>query len=246
MCDADAIDTLPPEIIVLTHPDFWIALKPPGLSFHDESGKAGFVSLFRQRVGGAPLYPVHRLDRLTSGLIVLARSAEAARRFGEMFASGAVEKYYLAISAQAPAKKQGCVKGVMQKGRGGCWRLTRGADGPRAITQFFSFSAGGMRVFVVRPRTGRTHQIRVALKSLGAPILGDERYGGAAADRGYLHAFALRFMWAGSPVCCVVSPSIGQVFMRTAVQEVVQSLVEPWRLAWPQQGVDAGMGWTDA
>lgn len=246
MIDALATEALPPETVVYTHPDFWIAFKPPGLSFHDAGGVPGFVSRFRAFVGGAPLYPVHRLDRLTSGLIVLARSPEAARGFGELFARGAVEKYYLALSAKPPAKKQGGVKGVMQKGRGGCWRLTGGVDGPRAITQFFSFAAGGLRVFVVRPRTGRTHQIRVALKSLGAPILGDARYGGAPADRGYLHAFALRFLWAGNPVCCVASPDAGQAFHQPAVQEVIQSLLEPWRLAWPQQGVDAGMGWTDA
>lgn len=223
------------EAVLARHPDFCVAIKPHGLSFHDESGSEGFVSRLKRLPGNADLYPLHRLDRITSGLILFARTPEAAKRFGEMFANGQIEKYYLAISAFSPSKKQGWVKGLMQKARGGSWRLARASEGPFAVTQFFSFGTGrGKRLFLVRPRTGRTHQIRVALKSLSAPILGDDRYGGGAADRGYLHAFVLRFDWTDGPHCFISYPQAGREFCEPAVQELISSLAEPWTLAWPR------------
>lgn len=223
------------KFILARHPDFWVVLKPPGMSFHDEAAGPGFVSQIKRLSGETSLFPVHRLDRITSGIIMLARSAEAAQRIGEMFARGEIEKYYLAISSRPPSKKQGWVKGVMHKARGGSWRLTHASEGPFAVTQFFSFGTGtGKRLFVVRPRTGRTHQIRVALKSLGAPILGDDRYGDTPADRGYLHAYALRFNWSDGPQCFINIPEQGEEFLAPAMRELIASLAEPWSLRWPE------------
>lgn len=215
------------------HPDFLVAYKPAGQSFHSEEGEAGFVAQVKAASGEPGLHAVHRLDRITSGLVLFARHTDAAREFGRIFEAGKIEKYYLALSDRKPSKKQGAIKGAMEKGRGGNWRFVS-EGGVDAHTQFFSYSAGaGRRLFVLRPRTGRTHQLRVALKSLGAPILGDARYGGNPADRGYLHAWALRFHWHAQPFEFLLPPQEGEHFTGTALAAQLGTLGPPWALGWP-------------
>ena len=109
-----------------------------------------------------------------------------------------MRKTYLALSDRRPAKKQGLVKGGMEKSRRGAWKLTRGDGANPAVTRFHSQSiAPNLRLFVLQPQTGKTHQLRVAMKSLGSPILGDTLYGGTPAERLFLHAWRLEFEYRG-------------------------------------------------
>ncbi|AVG16150.1 MULTISPECIES: TIGR01621 family pseudouridine synthase [Chromobacteriaceae] len=214
-------------------PRFYLVDKHPGVGFHREDDQPGLMDALREGLGDSALWPVHRLDRITSGLILVARSAEAARALGEALAGREMEKYYLAVSDRKPLKKQGRVAGDMAKGRGGAWRLTEGRENP-AVTQFFSFSLEpGLRLFLLRPRTGKTHQLRVAMKSQGAPILGDALYGGSAADRGYLHAYALRFELDGERFAFVCPPAAGEKFAGESCRARLEELGEPWRQPWP-------------
>ncbi|MBT2868790.1 TIGR01621 family pseudouridine synthase [Chromobacterium violaceum] len=214
-------------------PRFYLVDKHPGASFHREGDAPGLMDALRAGLDDEALWPVHRLDRITSGLILVARSAGAARALGDALAGREVEKYYLALSDRKPLKKQGRVAGDMAKGRGGAWRLTAGRENP-AVTQFFSYAlAPGLRLFLLRPRTGKTHQLRVAMKSQGAPILGDALYGGSEADRGYLHAYALRFELDGERFAFVCPPSAGERFIGEACRDRLADLGEPWCQPWP-------------
>ncbi|MBX9268708.1 TIGR01621 family pseudouridine synthase [Chromobacterium violaceum] len=214
-------------------PRFYLVDKHPGASFHREGDAPGLMDALRAGLDDEALWPVHRLDRITSGLILVARSAGAARALGDALAGREVEKYYLALSDRKPLKKQGRVAGDMAKGRGGAWRLTAGRENP-AVTQFFSYAlAPGLRLFLLRPRTGKTHQLRVAMKSQGAPILGDALYGGSEADRGYLHAYALRFELDGERFAFVCPPSAGERFIGEACRDRLAELGEPWAQPWP-------------
>ncbi|QEL54326.1 TIGR01621 family pseudouridine synthase [Chromobacterium paludis] len=219
--------------LIHTDPRFYLLDKHPGVSFHRDGDEPGLMEALRAGLGDEALWPVHRLDRITSGLILVARSAAAARALGEALAEREVEKYYLALSDRKPAKKQGRISGDMAKGRGGAWRLAPSQGNP-AVTQFFSFSTQpGERLFLLRPRTGKTHQLRVAMKSLGAPILGDELYGGTAADRGYLHAYALRFALDGEGFAFIQPPCFGERFEHPACRAALNELGEPWARPWP-------------
>ena len=81
----------------------------------------------------------------------------------------------------------------MEKSRRGAWKLMRSTENP-AVTEFNCQSLEpGLRLFVLHPHTGKTHQLRVAMKSLGSPILGDTLYGGKAASRMFLHAWKIKF-----------------------------------------------------
>ncbi|UTH74896.1 TIGR01621 family pseudouridine synthase [Chromobacterium sp. IIBBL 290-4] len=222
--------------LVHSAPDFYLLDKHPGVSFHREGEEEGLIEAARAQLRDEALWPVHRLDRITSGLILVARSAEAARQLGEALAGRALEKYYLAVSDRKPLRKQGRIAGDMEKGRGGAWRLTPGQDNP-AVTQFFSYSlTPGLRLFLLRPRTGKTHQLRVAMKSQGAPILGDALYGGSEADRGYLHAYALRFELNGQAFEFIRPPSRGERFQSEACLAKLAELGAPWDQPWPQKG----------
>lgn len=225
--------------VVLNHPDFWVVEKPAGVNFHSEGAQPGFVVQCQQQLrcemgSETRLYPVHRLDKMTSGLVILAKNRAAAQQFQQMFAQKEIEKVYLALSEHKPKKKQGWVKGDMVSARRGSWKLVRTQNNP-AITYFTSQSVSqnerlpdfpALRLFYLYPKTGKTHQLRVALKSMGSPILGDERYADKSRaltmDRGYLHAFSLKFDWLGESFSIQSMPKVGQFFQFSQVQKSIQ------------------------
>lgn len=211
--------------------DFAVICKPAGMNFHSES-VAGFVVQASEQLG-CPLFPVHRLDKMTSGLVILAKDSETANAFTKRFENREIEKYYLAISLRKPKKKQGWIKGDMARARRGDWKLLKTMEHP-AITRFISAPLrAGERAFLVKPYTGKTHQIRVALKSLGAPIAGDVRYADKSEaqkeERGYLHAFALRFTFKGQLFSFVLPPEQGERFLSETFRKTVAAWQEPWK-----------------
>lgn len=219
-------------MLIFENNDFIIVSKPAGSNFHSEE-EAGFVVQVSQQTG-LPLFPVHRLDKMTSGLVILAKSSETAALFGKMFENREVEKYYLAISIRKPKKKQGWVKADMGSARRGDYKLLATMDNP-AITQFISCALRTHeRFFLIKPHTGKTHQIRVALKSLGSPCAGDERYAASdeakKEDRGYLHAYALRFVLKDEPFSFVSPPDEGERFLSTECKNQLVTWSEPWTM----------------
>ena len=219
--------------LVFDHTDFLVLDKPSGISFHSEF-EPGVVALAEAQFG-LKLYAVHRLDKGTSGLLLLAKSSEAAAKLAELFQSQQIQKFYLALTDQKPKKKQGWVKGDMVQARRSAWKLTSTLSNP-AISYFVSafYEVAGCRVFLVKPFTGKTHQVRVALKSVSAAILGDDLYQGSAADRLYLHAYALYFSWGGAQIKLVLPPSAGTEFLSSPLlQYLNQHWAEPVLLDWP-------------
>jgi tRNA pseudouridine32 synthase/23S rRNA pseudouridine746 synthase len=202
-----------PLVPVFEHNDFFVFDKPAGISFHSEDG-AGFFAQLNEQYSQETLFPVHRLDKITSGLLLVARTKSAAQQLGQLFESHTIKKTYLALSDQKPSKKQGTVSGDMQRTRDGNWKLLHSKNKP-AITRFTSHSlAPNLRLFLLKPQTGRTHQLRVMMKALGSPIMGDLRYGGTAADRGYLHAQGIQFDWNNESIDVHCMPTSGDLFSR--------------------------------
>lgn len=224
--------------IVYKHDDFYVVSKPADVNFHDEGSPGeGFFNRVQSEFNET-LFPVHRIDKLTSGLLIVARNKQSAAKFQEVFATHSINKFYLAISGSKPKKKQGWIKGDMAKSRRSAYKLLRTTQNP-AISLFFSQSIGnGKRLFLVKPLTGKTHQIRVALASIGAPILGDELYAKGeekSADRGYLHAYALCFLWRDEQVSIQHFPSQGSLFDTPECQQQLESWASPEALSWPDK-----------
>ncbi|MFO6422296.1 TIGR01621 family pseudouridine synthase [Motilimonas sp. KMU-193] len=219
--------------LIADEPDFVVINKQAGCNFHSEQGEAGLVVTVEQTLG-LKLYSVHRLDKLTSGILLLAKSPQAAAELSELFAQRKVDKFYLALSNTKPNKKQGLIKGDMVKSRRGSWKLTKTQHNP-AITHFFSFNVReGLRLFVLKPLTGKTHQLRVALKSIGAPIAGDLRYGQQACDRGYLHAYQLSFSYQGKDFCYQAKVLSGELFNLMEFKQCLNELDDLQTLPWPR------------
>lgn len=130
--------------------------------------------------------------------MLFALNRDSAAALSAQFAEKTMRKTYLALGTHKPAKKQGWVKGGMARSRRGTWKLTRDEDN-FAVTRFSSQSLkSGLRLFVLQPFTGKTHQLRVAMKSIGSPILGDTLYGGDEAGHLFLHAWRLVLIIAAS------------------------------------------------
>jgi len=224
---------------VIESNEFFIVIyKKPNTNFHSENNQLGLFETVKQNEGLQELYPVHRLDKVTSGVMIMAKTAEANQELVDQFRLRQVEKYYLAISAKKSKKKQGLIKGDMESARRGAWKLLTTQLNP-AITQFFSTSLGeGRRLFIVKPRTGKTHQIRVALKSIGSPIMGDVLYADAenctGIDRVYLHAYSLAFVIKGQSYRFTALPSEGSFYLNNQFATAVQEFSSPWNLAWPK------------
>ncbi len=226
-----------PVHVVFQHEHFIIVNKPMGVGVHREDDALGIIDLVKQQSDIEKLWLIHRLDKVTSGLLILALNAQAAAELSSLFAQRKVQKYYLAISDKKPKKKQGAIIGDMEKSRNGTFKLNKSKHSP-AITQFFSKGlvtndATGKRLFVLKPKTGKTHQLRVALKSLGSPILGDTQYTGTKSDRVYLHAYALQFNYLDKSIEVCHSPDAGEHFVNNAYSTSLGEFATPWHLDWP-------------
>lgn len=147
--------------------------------------------------------PVHRIDRDTSGCLLLARNPGAMKRFGQAFEGGAVAKRYLAILDGVPEGEGGTIDLPLAKvsTRESGWRMVGSPNGKAARTDWAVFQVKDGRALVeFRPRTGRTHQLRVhAAEGIGIPIVGDPVYGRGGAGGMMLHAAALTLPRDGKP-----------------------------------------------
>jgi tRNA pseudouridine32 synthase/23S rRNA pseudouridine746 synthase len=225
--------------LVADHNDFTIIDKSPGVGFHREQHSQGLTAAVASRLSVKRLYPVHRLDKMTSGLLLFAKSRDVARQIADEFYSRSVEKYYIALSDRRPRKKQGLVAGDMDRTRRGMWKLVPRMSNP-AVTQFFSSSMGNnLRMFILKPHTGKTHQLRVALKSIGSPVLGDPLYyrtscSGDGADRCYLHSYALVFTLNDETFQFICHPRCGFLFGNESFREAFRKYEKPWTLPWPR------------
>lgn len=187
------------HVIVLNKPSGLAVQGGPGITRHVDGmlDALRFGSEHRPRL-------VHRIDRDTSGLLLLARTPGVAAKLAASFRTRDVGKTYWAVVSGRPSPAEGVIDLPLARLGAGPGALTVAAerddaDAAHALTEYAVRDAAGRKLswLELSPLTGRTHQLRVHCEALGAPILGDPKYGGEAAhmegfeDRLHLHARAL-------------------------------------------------------
>ena len=178
--------------ILLVDAHVLILDKPAGLAVHPgpatpHSLEAHLIHL-RQRFVRPPA-PAHRLDRDTSGCLVLGRHPKALKRLAALFAAGSVAKTYWAIVDGAPVDDAGEIDAPLVKVSTAAagWRMLVAPHGKAAVTRWRVLDRGARSLIEFVPLTGRTHQIRVHAATLGTPVAGDPVYGTPAGPL-LLHA----------------------------------------------------------
>jgi 23S rRNA pseudouridine1911/1915/1917 synthase len=177
--------------------------KGPGVVVHPARGhKQGTLAqlLAPLAAGGDPERPgiVHRLDRDTSGLLLVARSEHAHRLLQRAIARRQIEREYLALVEGRPPARSGTIDAPIGRNPRVRTRTAIGGIRPREARTHFTLERtfGGSSLLRIRLETGRTHQIRVHLEAIGHPICGDPEYGTAGVlglKRQFLHSTRLSF-----------------------------------------------------
>lgn len=174
MSDGDriAIIDAAPQLDVIRETPEWVAInKPAAMPTQPPRDRATRSAEELLRAKYREIYLVHRIDTPTSGIVVFARTRNAAAELSKLFASGAMKKTYVALVA-------GTIVPMT---------IETPIDGKEAVTIVRPHA----RLVECEIKTGRTHQIRIHLASVGHPVMGDRRYGGVQAPRLMLHAWKL-------------------------------------------------------
>lgn len=164
--------------IIYQDADIVVAIKPPRVLSTDEPG--GMPELLRQELGTNDIRTVHRLDRVVSGLMVLARNADAASKLSEQIRLGEFEKEYLAVVHGTPDLQAGELRDLLlrNKQERKTYVVQTPAKGVQeAILRYRTVAATAeLTKVAIELITGRTHQIRAQFSSRGLPLVGDRKY----------------------------------------------------------------------
>lgn len=191
--------TTMPLHVLIEEPSFRVLNKPAGVAvLKDNTSVLSLGDLYREQFGEAPLF-VHRIDKGTSGILLIARTPEARAQLSRAFSSGQVHKVYLALVEGVLETGEVLVDQPLEKARKGAFRIAPAGCGLPSQTLFKALASLGDRsLLTCEPLTGRTHQIRVHLASIGHPLIKDPRYGHHRARPSLepeltLHAWKMRF-----------------------------------------------------
>jgi tRNA pseudouridine65 synthase len=212
--------------LTLLHRDERLAafVKPSGLLVHRGWGDDRVTALdLARRAVGARVYPVHRLDRATSGVLLFALDSASAAAMGRLFEAGLVQKTYLAL-VRGVTPAEGVIDHPVPKSEGG----------PRvpAVTTFRRRHVVDRWSLVeARPKTGRLHQIRRHLKHLGHPVVGDVNYGKGDVNRLFRERFGLCRLALHAAELSFTHPFTGEV------QALVAGLPDDLRGPFDRMGI---------
>ena len=211
-----------PARIVYEDDHLLVVDKPAGLVVHPGAGVSDgtLVQQLAEKVAGGPDPDrpgvVHRLDRDTSGLLLLARSDAAHATLQEAIRRREVEREYLALVAGRPGSRSGTIDAAIGRDRANRTVMSTRTDKPRrAVTHFEVVEElDGRSLLRVTLETGRTHQIRAHMAAIGHPVCGDQAYGGRTCGRElglmrqFLHSARLVFRHpvTGEPIQCESKP----------------------------------------
>ncbi|MCA9332434.1 RluA family pseudouridine synthase [Candidatus Saccharibacteria bacterium] len=188
-----------PEIslpIIYEDSDCIVIDKPAGVLTHSKgvfNSEATVASFIADKINfpsdGNRRGIVHRLDRGTSGVIICAKNSNALSWLQKQFSTRRVKKTYVAVTSRTPKHDQAVIDMPIERNPKRPQTFRVGTNGKQAVTEYKLLNSNDDRALVeLRPKTGRTHQLRVHLSHIGCPIVGDSLYGGESADRLYLHA----------------------------------------------------------
>lgn len=194
-----------PLSVLFEDDDIIVADKPAGMPTHPTHGHLddtlANALAYRAAVRGEPFVfrPANRLDRNTSGIVLLAKNRFAASRLYEEMKRGAIRKTYVAITEGVPSPASGRVDAPIARADEGILMRVVRDDGAPSVTDYSVMRTsrdGKYALVALRPLTGRTHQIRVHMAHIGCPLIGDFLYGRECPEmiaRHALHAVRLEF-----------------------------------------------------
>ncbi|MEX1102784.1 MAG: RluA family pseudouridine synthase [Dehalococcoidia bacterium] len=202
--------------IIYEDDDLLVIDKPPGVAVHGAPGDTGpsvanwFLARYPEL---APAFDaerpgiVHRLDKDTSGVLLLAKTPEAQWKVSRAFEARETEKTYLAVTDGIPRNQRAVIEAAIARHPGDRTRMTIAKQGRESRTSFQVLAIARDNAFLeVRPETGRTHQIRVHLKAIGAAVRYDRVYGKEGEGRQMLHAWRIKVPHPAGGTLTVTAP----------------------------------------
>ncbi len=210
-------------MVLLENADVLALAKPAGISMATSSragkSEAEVVARLLEACGVVPagrFFLVHRLDLGTSGVVLLAKTAQAHRALAGAFQERRVSKTYRALVWGRPVPAAGILDAPLARDPNDGRRMRTAPSGKRAVTRYRTLRRyAGLADLELSPETGRTHQIRVHLAAKGHPIVGDDLYGGAGRWRG-----------------------LREPALRKTLRDVTRPLLHAARIAVPELGLD--------
>ena len=220
-----------------------VCVKPARVLSTDEPG--GLPELVRQALGNpkADIRTVHRLDRVVSGVMVLARNAAAASELSRQMRENLFQKEYLAVVHGVPEDMEGTLTDLLYRDK--ARRMTMvakepGKDVRQAVLDYRVLGTSkNLSKVLIRLHTGRTHQIRVHMKHIGHPLFNDARYGGEKILRGTTAAKYTQFVQNCFKICprqALHAKTLGfvhpvtreEMFFNSEIPEDMTSLIKKW------------------